>query len=531
MDRGEIDLLVEQIRNIILNKPLNESMKSEAEELADLPEAVSYLSNCLSESNEFLKHLRMGELDVTPPSRHNFLAGNLKELHSALRHLTWQANQVANGDYSQSVHFLGDFSTSFNQMIQQLAERESQLKLQSTLLSETVEMMKSVMDGLNEWIVVTSKETGELIYANKAAKQAYCMEQSSAECRQGYRQLLRFLQQHKEENTENRTFEYSCDIQKRVFRIRSYTVQWSGKLAYAHFISDVTSEQKYHDQMEELAYLDALTGLHNRRYCLERLEQLIERRAEFTFCMIDLDGLKYANDNFGHSAGDQYLKTVAEEMRRVIRSTDLVCRIGGDEFAAIFPNCKSEVISEKMKHLDAVLAERSEQFPMSFSFGVVYVAQDSTLSPQAVMEEADQNMYLLKNWKKIAKNEQGEHGMAFTWSKDLETGNAQIDKEHQELIQATNQLLDACAAGKGRSELGKTMDFLDQVHQDPFRPRGGVTGPVPLSRLHQPQALPRRLPQDRGGPLSASKDRGTHLAAGGGDQPAAGGLAGQPHQE
>ncbi|MGO5051015.1 HAMP domain-containing protein [Lachnospiraceae bacterium LCP25S3_G4] len=109
-----------------MNKPLTEELKSESEELADLQEAVLYLSNCLAESNEFLKSLRMGELDVKAPSRHNFLAGNLKELHSALKYLTWQANQVANGDYNQSVSFLGDFSTSFNQMIHQLAERESQ---------------------------------------------------------------------------------------------------------------------------------------------------------------------------------------------------------------------------------------------------------------------------------------------------------------------------------------------------------------------------------------------------------------------
>lgn len=414
MDKGEIDLLVEQIRNIILNKPVSESLKSESEELADLQEAVSYLSNCLSESNEFLKHLRMGELDVTPPSRHNFLAGNLKELHSTLRHLTWQANQVANGDYSQRVQFLGDFSTSFNQMIHQLAEREAQLKLQSTLLSETVEMMKSVMDGLKDWIVVTSKETGELIYANEAAKQSFRSTEATAECCPGHQRLLRYIQQHREENSETRTFEYQCNVRKRIFRIRSYTVQWSGKLAYAHFISDVTSEREYRDQIEEMAYVDALTGLHNRRYCLEQLEKWMKEGAEFTFCMIDLDGLKYANDNFGHGAGDRYLKTVAEEMRQVVRSTDLVCRIGGDEFAALFPNCQAQAILDKMEHLDTALSQSSEEFPMSFSYGVVYVGAGSALSPKAVMEQADEKMYLLKNFKKAAKNQQGGIFMAFT---------------------------------------------------------------------------------------------------------------------
>lgn len=98
----KILICLEQIRQIILNKPIKEELKK-SEELAELQEAVLYLSGLLSESNEFLKHLQAGELDVKPPGRHNFY--NLKELHSALKHLTWQANQIANGDYSQKVDF------------------------------------------------------------------------------------------------------------------------------------------------------------------------------------------------------------------------------------------------------------------------------------------------------------------------------------------------------------------------------------------------------------------------------------------
>src|SRR5699024_9775247 len=145
MPSDDIDLLVEQLRTILRNKPLSKQPRTTAPELATLQEGIFYLADCLAEANEFLHHLQMGELDVTPPGRHKILAGSLKELHSALTHLTWQANQVANGDYSQCVHFLGDFSTSFNQMIHQLEERESKLKLQSRMQAEAVELMKAVM--------------------------------------------------------------------------------------------------------------------------------------------------------------------------------------------------------------------------------------------------------------------------------------------------------------------------------------------------------------------------------------------------
>lgn len=403
MNKTDIDLLVEQIRRIILNKPHQDVPKCHAEELSDLQEAVDYLADCMAESNAFLRHLRMGDLDVKPPGRHNFLAGSLKELHSALLHLTWQADQVAHGDYSQSIRFLGDFSTSFNQMIRQLADREKQLKVQSGLLSETVELMKSVMDGLKEWIVVTSQDSGQVIYANQAATVYFFDAFDGDEKCRARGDLLRYMQEYSQDGSENRAFEYRCEIRKRNFLIRSYAVHWSDRLAYAHIISDVTMEKEYQSHMEELAYLDPLTGLHNRRYCLEHLDSMIEQRSAFTFCMIDLDRLKFANDHFGHGAGDSYLKTVAKQLRSVTRSTDLVCRIGGDEFAAIFPDCEMPVILNKMERLDQKLAEMSEQFPMSISYGVtdVHAGMDTTTS--AVMELADQKMYVLKHRKKAAQ--------------------------------------------------------------------------------------------------------------------------------
>ena len=276
MNREDIDRLVEQIRYIILNKPISDDLKSESEELADLQEAVFYLSNCLAEANEFLKHLRNGELEAKPPSRHNFLAGNLKELHSALKHLTWQADRVAHGDYSQSVNFLGEFSRSFNEMIRQLAEREAQLKEQSTMLTETAGLMKSIMNGLKEWIIVTTQDSGEIIYTNRSAQQLFLRNQSAEEKCSGFQDLLDYITHYKQSNSENCVFEYKCDVRKKTFRIHSYAIRWSEKMAYVHFITDVTSEKEYREQIEGLAYMDELTGLYNRRFCLENLERHTE---------------------------------------------------------------------------------------------------------------------------------------------------------------------------------------------------------------------------------------------------------------
>lgn len=469
MPKEDIDLLVDQLRTLLLNKPLSQKKRVETPELSMLQEGIFYLADCLAEANEFLHHLQIGELDATPPGRHNFLAGSLKELHSALKHLTWQANQVANGDYSQSVDFLGDFSTSFNQMIHQLAERESQLKVQSRMLAESVELMKSVMDGLKDWIIVTSQDTGDVVYTNQSAKQFFFdPAPAQQDCKQ-YHEFLDYIKHCGQSVDECHTFEYHCCQTKRTFRIRAYEIQWSEKMACAHVITDVTTEQEYREQMECFAYADELTGLYNRRFCLENLEKFIKEGTEFTFCMIDLDGLKYANDNFGHDAGDEYLRTVSQQLLQSSRSSDLICRIGGDEFAALFPNCKSQVILDKMEHLDHALADKSERFPMSISYGVVYVSGKEALSVKSLMVQADERMYVLKNIKKASRRGFGGLVVSFAWSKELETGNPQIDEEHQELLRAINRLLEACATGKGEKELSNTLDFLTQYTITHFR--------------------------------------------------------------
>ena len=403
MNKEDINLLVEQVRQIILNKPIKEELKSESEELAELQEAVLYLSGLLSESNEFLKHLQAGELDVKPPGRHNFLAGNLKELHSALKHLTWQANQIANGDYSQKVDFLGDFSASFNSMIHQLAEREAKLKHQSVELSDMVELIKSIVDGLKDWIVVIDSESDEIIYTNQSANQLfYDMEIEKNTCGKKCELIEQLRKQS--QDCKNSIFEYTCPKSMKILRVKSFGIKWNNKAACVHCIQDVTDECEYHEQVEEMAYTDELTGLYNRRYCMKQLERQLSQKNEFSFCMIDLDGLKYANDNYGHASGDRYLKTVADEMLKISRTTDIVCRIGGDEFAILFLNCASDIALKKMKQANLSIESLSEGFSMSISYGVLHIEAGMNISPETILKWADKKMYALKNTKKHSRS-------------------------------------------------------------------------------------------------------------------------------
>jgi len=99
------------------------------EDARRLSSLLNQLFAFMQEIREFIVPMSQGELyEIKPPRPKNLLASPFKELHSRLLHLTWQAKQVAYGDYSQRVDFMGDFSDAFNFMIDSLDEKEKALK-------------------------------------------------------------------------------------------------------------------------------------------------------------------------------------------------------------------------------------------------------------------------------------------------------------------------------------------------------------------------------------------------------------------
>jgi two-component system NtrC family sensor kinase len=101
-------------------------------------EIINQLIDCSSEIHRFIVPLSQGELHSFIPTRCNIFSSPFKELHARLLHLTWQTERIAEGDYSQRVDFMGDFSTAFNSMIARLAEREQELRIVNEQLEEKV---------------------------------------------------------------------------------------------------------------------------------------------------------------------------------------------------------------------------------------------------------------------------------------------------------------------------------------------------------------------------------------------------------
>ncbi|MEG2852680.1 MAG: GGDEF domain-containing protein, partial [Hydrogenoanaerobacterium sp.] len=157
------------------------------------------------------------------------------------------------------------------------------------------------------------------------------------------------------------------------------------------------------EQLESLAFKDELTGLFNRRYGMQMLDNLVSGKKEFTVCMVDLDGLKYVNDSKGHLVGDDYIITVANAMLEIQDEDSVTCRVGGDEFIIIFPNYIEANAREKVNLLNKKISLIQKGYTLSISCGIFYVSSNMSLLPETILERADEKMYLVKKAKKACR--------------------------------------------------------------------------------------------------------------------------------
>jgi diguanylate cyclase (GGDEF)-like protein/PAS domain S-box-containing protein len=152
-------------------------------------------------------------------------------------------------------------------------------------------------------------------------------------------------------------------------------------------------------QLEQLTLEDELTGLYNRRGLDLLGGSAVDRaaRAAWPLCVLfmDLDGLKAINDGFGHAAGDAALITAATSLRDTVRSTDVVGRIGGDEFAAVLVGVsEAEADALALRVRSAARTGASADHPLSVSIGVAALKPGELDTLDALIDAADRSMYV-----------------------------------------------------------------------------------------------------------------------------------------
>ncbi len=167
---------------------------------------------------------------------------------------------------------------------------------------------------------------------------------------------------------------------------------------------EIIERRQAERRASELATRDALTGLFNRRALTERTEEAIVRAARrkesLAVLFLDLDKFKVVNDTFGHDVGDELLRQVAARIKASVRETDVVARIGGDEFIVLLEGLSSDVDAAALaeKIVSASLRECSigpHCITTSVSIGISMYPQDGS-SAQELLKEADLAMYSAK---------------------------------------------------------------------------------------------------------------------------------------
>ncbi|MEB3282759.1 MAG: GGDEF domain-containing protein [Lyngbya sp.] len=162
------------------------------------------------------------------------------------------------------------------------------------------------------------------------------------------------------------------------------------------------SLKKAYEREKKLARIDGLTGLYNRNFFIETLENEMQRAQRYhypiTLAYLDIDYFKKVNDKFGHNRGDRLLQDISNILKTSIRPTDVIARLGGDEFAILLPYTNLEEAKAALDRVyEQLLSLNRDQLSfVGFSMGVV-ICLSLPESIDILIEQADRLMYSVKH--------------------------------------------------------------------------------------------------------------------------------------
>lgn len=200
------------------------------------------------------------------------------------------------------------------------------------------------------------------------------------------------------------------DGQKRFFEIMCTPLRGANGLVegIVEVQRDITERRRVEEELRSLTLTDELTGLSNRRGFFNLVEQLLKtaKRMNTVIYMLyaDLDSLKSINDTYGHHEGDTILKDIAHILKTTYRESDIVARIGGDEFVVIPVGTSGDDVAKILKRLDMSIekyyAKASRSCEVSVSVGVTSFDPERPCTVEELLVRADKLMYEQKRHKR-----------------------------------------------------------------------------------------------------------------------------------
>lgn len=178
-------------------------------------------------------------------------------------------------------------------------------------------------------------------------------------------------------------------------------------LGFVYFIQNITKQKEMIQALNDIASYDSLTEIYNRRRLMEETEKELFRMKRYGNClsllMIDIDHFKIVNDQFGHQAGDEVLKSLANCCKEQIRRTDTIGRYGGEEFLIILPETNegdalfiAENIRKSIEELEFCFNNEAISITVSIGIKTAY-RYENNLNVEFIIKGADNAMYYAKN--------------------------------------------------------------------------------------------------------------------------------------
>ena len=291
-------------------------------------------------------------------------------------------------------------------------------------LSEREQLFSSLLETVNAVLWAFDWKTRQVLYVSPAFERIFGRQVSRVladfnewrdsiypdDLEYAERSLAQVLLQVAVEDREYRIINAAGEIRWLSDKCYINQQQDGDRVIVVGIAEDITEKKQLEGELQRLATTDVLTQSSNRRHFFECANQAFTAAREdgtpLSFLLLDIDDFKLINDTYGHQQGDQVLQHIADSGKAVLRRGDVFGRIGGEEFAAVFPGCEAEVAEQIAERLQREIQRLSfshgqERFGVTISQGLTSL-HDDDLSLDSLFARADAAMYQAK---RLGKNQ------------------------------------------------------------------------------------------------------------------------------
>ena len=271
-----------------------------------------------------------------------------------------------------------DIYQRFSQMNNELVNLQRKIVKQNSILEAQKEQFRITLSGIGDAVIsIDSRE--KIIFVNPKACQLLQKKKDQLQG-QNLWQVFRIFSSQKPEHPDigkilyQKGFYQAEEVKLQVSDQHSKYIAINMSLIYRKnkqlqgavlIFRDISERKKRERLIEQFASIDMLTGVYNRRFGLQLLEKEINtakrRDSVLTLCFVDIDNLKGVNDRYGHQEGDRLLVNFCNTITNNIRTSDIFCRMGGDEFLIIFPDSRQDKAEKIWQRILDDLANLNEE--------------------------------------------------------------------------------------------------------------------------------------------------------------------------